>query len=139
MIVQNAVICNKCDDFIVSKHRHDFVTCKCGAISVDGGQEYLRRVGGIRETTEDGRPSYTDLSWELPDDLYRDCANAVVAAVNTGRNAVGIANAVLRKLREADRIIADHEPHIMAENKDLDEIMVVEADGTVNRYKKVTD
>lgn len=139
MIVQNAVICNKCDDFIFSKTRHDFVSCKCGNISVDGGQDYLRRVGGIRETTEDGRPSYTDLSWELPDDLYRACAVAAQEAADTGRNAIGVANAVLRKLREYDRIIADHEPRIMAENKDLDEIMVVEADGTINRYKKVID
>ncbi len=137
MIVQNAVICNKCDDFIVSKHRHDFVTCKCGAISVDGGQAYLRRVGGL---AAEGQPRvYTDMSWELPDELYKACAQAVLDAENTGRNHIGIANAVMRKLREADRIIADHEQRIMAHNPDLDEVMVVEVDGTVNRYKKVTD
>ena len=134
MIIQNAVICNKCDDFIFSKHRHDFVTCKCGNISVDGGQEYLRRVGaGISDR------SYTDMSWELPEELYRACANAAKEAVDTGRNVVGIANAVMRKLREADRIVANHEPRIMAENKGLDEIMVIESDGTINRYKRVTD
>lgn len=133
MIIQNAVICNKCDDFIFSATRHNFVTCKCGNIYVDGGQDYLRRVGhGISDR------SYTDISWELPDDLYRDCALAAEDAYKTGRNRFGIANAVMRKLREADRIIADHEPRIMAENKDLEEIMVVETDGTVNRYKKVS-
>lgn len=129
MIIQNAVKCNKCDDFIFSAHRHDFVTCKCGAISVDGGQSYLRRSGDIH--------NYTDLSWELPEELYRACADTVNDAIETNRNAYGIANAVMRKLREAERIVADHEPRIMAENKDLDEIMVVEADGTINRYKKV--
>lgn len=134
MIIQNAVICNKCDDFIFSKHRHDFVTCKCGNISVDGGQEYLRRVGsGISDR------SYTDMSWELPEELYRACAVAAQEAADTGRNAIGVANAVMRKLREADRIVADHEPRIMAENKVLDEIMVIESDGTINRYKRVTD
>lgn len=131
MIVQNAVICNKCDDFIVSKHRHNFVTCKCGAISVDGGQEYLRRVGDLSAAI--------DMSWELPEELYRACADVVQDAMHINRNKFGIANAVMRKLREHDRIIADHEPRIMAENKDLEEIMVVESDGTVNRYKKVTD
>lgn len=134
MIIQNAVICNKCDDFIFSKHRHDFVSCKCGNICVDGGQEYLRRVGaGISDR------SYIDMSWELPEELYRACAVAAQEAADTGRNAIGIANAVMRKLRDHDRIVADHEPRIMAENKDLDEIMVVEADGTINRYKRVTD
>ena len=132
MIVQNAVICNKCDEFIFSAHRHDFVECKCGNIFVDGGQEYLRRGG---KALEDG--SYIDMSWELPDDLYRACANAAKDAVDTGRNVVGIANAVMRKLREHDRIIADGEYRVMASYKD--ELMVVEPDGTVNRYKKVVE
>ena len=137
MIVQNAATCNKCDEFIVSKHRHDFVTCRCGAISVDGGQAYLRRVGGL--TGEEGVPTYTDHSWEIPDDLYRACAEAVQEAMDTNRNKFGIANAVMRKLREADRVIADHEQRIMAHNRALDEVMVVEVDGTINRYKKVVE
>ena len=132
MIIQNAVICNKCDDFIFSAHRHDFRECKCGNIFVDGGQEYLRRGG---KALEDG--SYTNMSWELPDELYRACANAAKEAVETGRNVVGIANAVMRKLREHDRIIADGEYRVMANYED--ELMVVEPDGTVNRYKKVVE
>lgn len=138
MIVQNAVMCNKCSDFIVSKHRHDFVTCKCGNVSVDGGQAYLRRVGGI-EKNEDGERyrGYTDLSWEIPDELYKACAQAIVEADATGRNEYGMANAVLRKLREADRIIADGEYRVMANYQD--ELMVTEPDGTVNRYKKVVE
>lgn len=140
MIIQNAVICNVCEEFIFSKTRHDFVTCKCGNIAVDGGQEYLRRVGGgIRAKLEDGRPSYTDMSWEIPGELYRACAEVAQEALDSRRNKFGIANAVMRKLREFDRIIADHEPRIIAENKDLNELMIQESDGTVNRYKKVID
>jgi hypothetical protein len=131
MIVQNAVNCLSCGDLIVSKHRHDFVTCTCGAVSVDGGQEYLRRVGDFANAV--------DLSWSLPDELYRACAEAVDEAMNTNRNKFGIANAVMRKLREAGRVVAEHEQRIFAENKSLDEIMVEEADGTFNRYKKVID
>jgi hypothetical protein len=126
MIVQNAAICKECNDFIVSKHRHDFVECKCGAIFVDGGQEYLRRGGKLENSL--------DMSWELPDDLYRACARAALDAKNTERNEYGVANAVMRKLREADRIIADGEHRVMASCQD--ELMVVEPDGTVNRYKK---
>lgn len=133
MIIQNAASCNGCGDFIVSKHRHDFVSCTCGAIAVDGGQEYLRRVGGLTPG------SYNDHSWSLPDELYKACAKAVEEAKETGRNKFGIANAVMRKLREAGRIVADGEQRIFAENMNLDEIMVEEADGSVNRYKKVTD
>jgi hypothetical protein len=131
MIIQNAVNCLSCGDFIVSKHRHDFVTCTCGAVSVDGGQEYLRRVGDFANAV--------DLSWSLPDELYRSCADAVEEAKETNRNKFGIANAVMRKLREAGKIVADHEQRILAHNPRMDEIMVEEADGTINRYKKVID
>lgn len=129
MVVQNAVICNKCDDFIFSAHRHDFVTCKCGAISVDGGQDYLRRVGHFKDCS--------DMSWSIEDDIYRFCAAAAQEAMDTGRNKFGVANAVLRALREKDRVVAQGEQRVMAHNPEMDEIMVVEADGSVNRYKKV--
>lgn len=45
IILSNKIQCNKCKDIIESKHRHDFVTCSCGAVSVDGGKDYLRRLG----------------------------------------------------------------------------------------------
>ena len=129
MIIQNAVTCLGCGDFIVSKHRHDFVTCTCGAVSVDGGQEYLRRVGDFSNTM--------DHSWSLPDDVYNECAEAAQNAMDTGRNKFGIANAVMRKLREHEYLAAEGEQRVMAQN--LDEIMVVEADGSFNRYKKVNE
>jgi hypothetical protein len=44
-IKTNKAQCRKCDDVIVSEHRHDFRSCSCGAISVDGGNDYLRRSG----------------------------------------------------------------------------------------------
>lgn len=42
-IIKNAAKCLKCGDVIESKHRHDYVTCSCGNVSVDGGTDYLRR------------------------------------------------------------------------------------------------
>jgi hypothetical protein len=42
MILRNSIKCNHCNDEIESKHRHDFVTCKCGKISVDGGKNYRK-------------------------------------------------------------------------------------------------
>ena len=131
MIIQNAVTCLACGDFIVSKHRHDFVTCACGAVSVDGGQSYLRRVGDFTNAV--------DLSWSLPDDVYEQCAEAAQDAMDTGRNKFGIANAVMRTLRERGHIVAEGEQRVLAKSKDLDEVMVIEADGSYNRYKKVNE
>ena len=43
MIIKNAIRCNHCGDIIESKNVHDFKSCSCGCVSVDGGTEYLRR------------------------------------------------------------------------------------------------
>ena len=44
-IRRNSAECLKCGDHIESTHVHDFRYCKCKAVAVDGGREYLRRVG----------------------------------------------------------------------------------------------
>jgi hypothetical protein len=41
----NKAKCLKCLEVIESKHVHDFVWCSCKAIAVDGGKDYLKRVG----------------------------------------------------------------------------------------------
>ena len=43
MIDRNAAQCAHCKDIIDSKYRHDFKSCKCGKISVDGGFDYIKR------------------------------------------------------------------------------------------------
>ena len=60
-IIRNAIRCNICGDEIESTTCHDFVTCKCGACSVDGGHEYLKRVSMDRS-------HYTDISIVESDD-----------------------------------------------------------------------
>jgi len=54
---RNRARCRNCGDVVESTHRHHFVTCKCGGISVDGGNNYFRRCA-------------KDISWveELPYD-----------------------------------------------------------------------
>lgn len=44
-IIRNAAKCKLCGGIAESKHRHDYVSCRCGAIAVDGGLDYLRRTG----------------------------------------------------------------------------------------------
>ena len=43
--MRNIACCKKCWEVIESFTRHDFVTCDCGAISVDGGNDYCKRSG----------------------------------------------------------------------------------------------
>ena len=55
-IVRNRIRCNLCGDIIESNYRHDFRSCRCGAVCVDGGKDYIRR-GFLN-----GRDDYTELS-----------------------------------------------------------------------------
>lgn len=43
-ILCNKIRCKHCGDVIESRTPHEFVTCSCRAVSVDGGHDYLRRV-----------------------------------------------------------------------------------------------
>ncbi len=64
-IVKNAIKCNHCGDIIVSKYRHDFISCSCGCCCVDGGNDYLRR--GFLHSPDD----FTEIS-EFEDEKILD-------------------------------------------------------------------
>lgn len=51
-ILVNKIQCKKCKDIIESKYVHDFKLCVCRNIAVDGGLEYLRRVGNLEDIIE---------------------------------------------------------------------------------------
>ena len=51
-IIVNKIRCKKCGEEIESTHRHEYKTCRCGAVSVDGGHEYLRRCGNYEDWEE---------------------------------------------------------------------------------------
>ena len=91
-IIQNEAQCMKCGDIIVSKHVHDFVQCRCGAIFVDGGMEYLRRGGEDED--------FIDRSLMMNKNALNECINAVVSAEENNKNGLGIALAVIRTLRD---------------------------------------
>ena len=51
-ILVNKIQCKKCNDIIESKHVHDFKWCTFKSIAVDGGLEYIRRVGSLEDIIE---------------------------------------------------------------------------------------
>ena len=53
-IAVNKIRCRKCGEIIESTHRHDFKFCKCRAVAVDGGKDYLRRCGSREDWKELG-------------------------------------------------------------------------------------
>ena len=51
-IIVNKAKCKKCGDIIESKEVNDFKRCICGSIAVDGGLEYIKRVGNKDDIIE---------------------------------------------------------------------------------------
>ena len=51
-IIVNKTKCKKCGDIIESKEVNDFKRCTCGSIAVDGGLEYIKRVGNKEDVIE---------------------------------------------------------------------------------------
>ena len=90
-LIQNEVTCGLCGETIYSGHRHDFKYCKCGNVAVDGGLDYIRRVGGV----------YSERSMMMDQTSLSKCVEAVKQAQTTGRNPLGITLAVIRALRDA--------------------------------------
>lgn len=58
-IKRNRLQCLDCKNIIESTHRHDFVSCRCGKIFVDGGKDYLR-CGGDFSKMKDMVEYYDD-------------------------------------------------------------------------------
>ena len=59
-IYANMAKCLKCNTVIRSKNRHDYRTCPCGSLSVDGGSWYLKRSGTL-DSYEDMSVMYDDV------------------------------------------------------------------------------
>lgn len=55
-VKKNCAKCLICGDVLVSDWVHDFRTCSCGNLSVDGGLEYIRRC------CNGGREAFQELS-----------------------------------------------------------------------------
>ena len=51
-IISNKIKCKKCGDVIESKNTNDYKRCSCGAVAVEGGKNYLKRIGNEEDYVE---------------------------------------------------------------------------------------
>lgn len=51
-ILFNSIKCKHCKQIINSRHVHDYRPCKCGKVAVDGGLDYLKRTGYMKDYIE---------------------------------------------------------------------------------------
>ena len=92
MIVTNQVECVKCGDKPYSAHAHDMRWCSCRNVAVDGGQEYLKRVGDLG--------NFKEMSIEAPNSLVQALEEQIGVSLDTGRNDYGVALGVFRAIRD---------------------------------------
>lgn len=91
-IITNKIRCKKCGDIIESKHVHDFKMCKCGAVGVDGGHDYLRRLGnpddweGLSEVAEELDLTLEEFQAKLKRQQSVDKALAILLTATDGVN-----------------------------------------------------
>jgi len=97
VIISNQIECNSCHDKIWSGHVHDFVTCDCGNVNVDGGNCYMSRGWKTGE-------SYTEQSIEFDKDDLESLVKDIELFKKT-RNSLGVAYAMFRWFRDNDYII----------------------------------
>jgi hypothetical protein len=89
MILSNQVRCVQCGDEPYSAHRHDFQHCECGAVAVDGGMDYLRRVGNPDD--------YIDISISITEEDYEAIVDAIT---DSTKNELGKVCRLARVLRD---------------------------------------
>lgn len=69
MVVKlNAVRCLLCGDVIASWFTHDYVTCKCESVSVDGGSDYKKRSW---KAGMDIKDCILELDWTSGEDVKK--------------------------------------------------------------------
>jgi hypothetical protein len=98
VIVSNSIKCNKCEDIIWSAHRHEYKTCSCGSVAVDGGTSYFRRMGD----------DYTDLSIVMTKECIDKCLESMQWAKDNNKNERGKLYAILRVLRDNGVDLNEH-------------------------------
>lgn len=99
MILSNQVECLKCGDKPFSRHRHDMVYCKCGAVAVDGGMVYLKRLFKDKD-------DWVEMSIEVDQETF---ANMMDAMDRKETNNLGKVCEIARVLRDANYLRLDRE------------------------------
>jgi len=93
VIIQNEAKCLNCGDQIYSAFRHDYKSCTCGNITVDGGQSYVLH-GWIKKELREDKSVF----------MEKELAAELVDAIDEGGKTLtsfGILCKVMRTLRDA--------------------------------------
>lgn len=98
--MRNRAKCKLCNSIIESFHRHDYVTCTCGEISVDGGRDYFR--ASAKEWTNFIR--IDDFDKEIPvkvaEDTPEKVADEIKQKPQTKKEVLDLLESTIKSLNE---------------------------------------
>ena len=98
-IISNQAKCANCGDVIYSMNRHHYVECSCGAVMVDGGNDYLRRSVS---------PHFIEQSLSMDEDDF-EAILSYTKEMYKNRNELGILYGVMRAIRDQGYVIEKKE------------------------------
>lgn len=68
---QDVLHCKECDEVIYSVMRHDFHSCSCESVSIDGGNDYTRCLFKSRECFEIGSIDFVSQLLKIGEDVFK--------------------------------------------------------------------
>ena len=90
MIKINSIKCPLCKCRIYSRARHDFRTCPCGAVSIDGGFDYTK-ISFDPERVDPPKPEQIEID-ATKEELFKDW--------NSGRDKYGLVEVEIEEKKE---------------------------------------
>lgn len=147
-ILVNKAQCLNCDDIIESNHVHDYKTCSCGNLSVDGGLDYLKRIAKDMNKWEDlSVVDDTTLEMKaleiikyhkpipqakkLVEEAY-EFAESVLNFVH----GVGTREHMIAEFSDVSLILKEFEKYYIINKKEVEGVMVYKANRTLNKIQE---
>ena len=88
--MSNILRCKKCGDIITSDERHDMNWCKCGAIAIDGGDDYCKITGNPE-----------DMEVFAPAPIFKNLQTEQVKEKQEHQEAMLVADKTIKMLEKA--------------------------------------
>lgn len=147
-IISNKAKCLICGDIIESNHVHDYKTCGCGNLSVDGGLNYLKRSAKDINKWEDlsvvddktlEMKALEIIKYKKPipqakkliEEAY-EFAESVLNFVH----GVGTREHMIAEFSDVSLMLKEFEQYYIINKKEVEEIMIYKADRTLNKIQE---
>lgn len=93
--MKNRAKCKLCGEILESFHRTDFVTCKCGEISIDGGDWYFKCAA----KNWDNFLRVDDMGNEIIPEIVQESDNKLIeTSILTRKDKIDMLDAMLKNI-----------------------------------------